>query len=203
MEMRIWQKKLLFLYHLTNLPDSALAKEVLKVQIKNGLPGLYKECSFFLNRFGIVDLTLYSKFQFKKLVKEKIRILNKEKILEQMKRKEYKKIDISVIEKELFNLKPYFKFLSVIDARLRVKIACRMTPTVRMNFQSDPKFTAALWACPGCKDSVSNEVIGCRDTQDHVLICPAYAAFRQGKDLSKDTELVKYFQNIIQHRLTS
>ena len=83
------------------------------------------------------------------------------------------------------------------------RFACRMTPTVRMNFQSDPKFTAALWACPGCKDSVSNEVIGCRDTQDHVLICPAYAAFRQGKDLSKDTELVKYFQNIIQQRLTS
>ena len=29
---------------------------------------------FLLNQFGIFDLTLYSKFQFKKLVKEKIRI---------------------------------------------------------------------------------------------------------------------------------
>ena len=71
-------------------------------------------------------------------VKEKIGISNKVKITAQMKRKDYKKLDISGIEKEPFNLKPYFKCLSVHNARSGIKIACKMTPTIPMNFHSDP-----------------------------------------------------------------
>ena len=72
-----------------------------------------------------------------------------------------------------------------------------MTPTVKMNFQSDKKFANKLWSCDSCVDKMG---IGVRDTQQHVMICPAYNHFRQGKDLSRDKELVEYFRNVIKVR---
>ena len=47
MEFRILQKKLLFLHHLYNLPDTALAREVLAVQSEQGLPGIVDESFLF------------------------------------------------------------------------------------------------------------------------------------------------------------
>ena len=79
MECRILEKKLTFLHHLQNLLESALATEVLEIQTEVGLPSIYKECREFLAQFEIFDLTSYSKQQFKKLVKSKIKELNKNK----------------------------------------------------------------------------------------------------------------------------
>ena len=50
MEYRILQKKLTFLHHIENLPDTALAKEVLSVQVDQGLPGIYNECRQFFSK---------------------------------------------------------------------------------------------------------------------------------------------------------
>ena len=92
MEFRILEKKLNFLHHLENLKNSALAKEVLKIQTEEGLPGIYSECREFLAHFEIFDLKQYSKVQFKKLVRRKIIELNKSKIIEEVKTKDYKKV---------------------------------------------------------------------------------------------------------------
>ena len=91
MELRILQKKVLFLHHLEHLEDGALAKEVLRAQTKLGLPGILVECIDFLARFGLQDLHSFSKMQFKRVVKQKIKILNKERIVELVKKKKYKK----------------------------------------------------------------------------------------------------------------
>ena len=74
-----------------------------------------------------------------------------------------------------------------------------MTPTVKMNFQSDTDYTRDLWSCPGC--SIPGDIMGSRDTQQHVLICCTYEEFRVGKDLTKDKDIVKYFEKVIQKRL--
>ena len=152
MEFRILQRKLIFLHHLTNLPNDALAKEVLDVQIKLGLPGIAQECAEFLSRFGMHDLTLYSKQQFKRLVRVKINELNKSKLLQLIKDKNYKKVNYSEIEKENFEMKSYFKTLNVTDSRIRFKLATQMLPTIKMNFHSDMKFTADCWVCDSCRD---------------------------------------------------
>ena len=60
-----------------------------------------------------------------------------------------------------------------------------MTPTIRMNFQSDAKFTRDLWACPG--RLTENDKVGYRDIQFHVTICSAYA------HQSKTRPRIKYF----------
>ena len=63
----------------------------------------------------------------------KMRELNKAKLLEQVRSRNYKKIDFDKISSNNFEQKPYLSSLSVPDARLRFKIVGFMTPTVRMN----------------------------------------------------------------------
>ena len=77
-----------------------------------------------------------------------------------------------------------------------------MTPAIMMNFPSDQGFANQLWTCPGCRDDqAGGEVVGSRDTQQHVLVCPGYAQLRMDNDLSKDTDLVHYFAQVIKLRL--
>ena len=57
MELRILQKKVLFLHHLEHLEDDTLTKEVLRAQTKLGLLGILVECSDFSARFGLQDWT--------------------------------------------------------------------------------------------------------------------------------------------------
>ena len=197
MEFRILEKKLTFLHHLEHLPDSALAKEVLKIQTEEGLPGIYNECREFLAHFKIFDLKQYSKQQFKKLVRAKIKVMNKNRILEEAKSKNYKKIEFSKLASDNFELKEYLKNFSVEDARLNFKIKSYMTPGVKMNFQSDKLFTRELWACEECRRETK---LGLRDTQEHVLICPAYESLRLDKDLDNDLDLVVYFRSVLQLR---
>ena len=70
-----------------------------------------------------------------------------------------------------------------------------------MNFPSDVKFAHKLWTCSGCSESYSGgEVVGCRDTQQHIMICAGYAQLRHGRDLNKDNNLVEYFSKVIKKR---
>ena len=197
MEFRILEKKLMFLHHLAHLPETSLAREVFTVQTDYGLPGIAQDCREFLARFGLQNLSRFSKSQFKRIVKAKIHELNKCKIIEQVRNRNYKKIDIEKLSKDDFEMKTYLKELKVDDARLRFKIVSHMTPSVQMNFPSDCLFTNTLWACEGCK---SESDVGLRDTQHHILICEAYADYRTGKDFSNDKDLVDYYREVLKHR---
>ena len=131
----------------------------------------------------------------------KVRILEKNKnlLVERAKSQNYAKISILELENNDFKLKSYCKTFNLFDARLRFKIESKMTPTIRMNFQSDSEFTRLLWACPGC--SIPGDVTGARDTQNHVLICDSYAKFREGRNLNVDEDLVSFFKAVINDRM--
>ena len=92
-----------------------------------------------------------------------------------------------------FSLKPYLKSLNVAEARLYFKIQCKMVPTIKMNFQSDVKFTSELWACGSC---LSDQ----RDSQEHVLVCSSYEVYRKDKNLSDEKDLVDYYKSVLIHR---
>ena len=132
--------------------------------------------------------------QFKRIVKAKIKLLNKERLIEMVKGKRYKKLDINNLELDNFNRKPYLSKLTIIDARLRFRIASQMVQTVKMNFQSDRAFKEDLWKCTAC---------GKADSQKHLFSCKGYENFRKDKDLSKDKDLVTYFRSIIQERMNN
>lgn len=78
MKYRILMKKLLFLHHISSLPDSCLAKENYIIQKELHLPGLVKECEAFLIENGIYNIEQYTKIQWKKVVKQIILKLNKD-----------------------------------------------------------------------------------------------------------------------------
>jgi len=120
--------------------------------------------------------------------------------LELAKIKGYKKIDFNSLSDNDFELKAYLKELNVTDARLKFKIVSQMTPGVKMNFQSDKKFAKDLWKCTDCSGS---SVLGRRDTQQHLIICPGYEAFREGRNLDNDSDLISYYKDILQHRMSS
>ena len=195
MKFMILQKKLLFLHHVATLPGSALAKQIYTVQTQLGLPGIAQECQDFLTKFQISQIDLFSKFQWKTFVKKHIRSMNKDDLLHEMKG--YKKLNIEQLQNEEFKRKSYLSSLNIYESRMRFKIKSHMTPSIRMNFQSDVQHTRDMWACPGC---LTGGDIGCRDTQYHVMICPSYADLRQDKDLTKDKDVVHYFQQFIKVR---
>ena len=69
---RILQQKLMFYYHVFHLPDTSLAKKCLNHQIMFSLPGVATECRDILDDWKIGDLKLFTKVQFKKLIKDQI-----------------------------------------------------------------------------------------------------------------------------------
>ena len=190
MKFRIMKKKLLFLHHLKTLPEHSLAAEVFKVQDRLKLPGLAKECEDFLIQFRITNVASYSKLQWKNFVKRQIFQLNKEEIIHRMQT--YKKINYWDFECRSFGPQSYLKSMSEVNARLRFKIWAKMTPTVRMNFRNNRDYKKSGWACPDCQAP---------DTQEHILICSAYALMRENKNLEDDSDLVDYFNLVISHRL--
>ena len=187
MKYRILQAKLLLLHHIATLPGDSLAREMYEVQKDFRFPGLLLECEDFLTDEGVLNLENYTPFQWKNLVKTKIYKFNRSEILEQMK--PLKKISYKEHISEKCQLQPYMTKLNIAETRLKFKLKTRMTPTVRMNFQSDPEFASKLWTCPGCtaqSHKVQEKVEGLRDTQAHILTCAGYAQFREHKDLTDD-----------------
>ena len=75
-----------------------------------------------------------------RIVKSKIRELNKQKLVDLVRIRNYKKINFEQFLSDDCNRKPYIDSLNVQDARLRFKIASFMTPTVKMKFQSEKRF---------------------------------------------------------------
>ena len=126
------------------------------------------------------------------VVKEKIKILNKERVIEMAKQKQYKKVSIETLSADDFIRKSYLSEMNVSDARIRFKVSSHMLQTVKMNFQSDPEYKGDLWSCDDC---------GKIDTQKHLLHCEGYSAFRQDKNLSLDADLVSYVKSVLKHRL--
>jgi hypothetical protein len=129
MTLRIAQKKLLFLHHLSTLEDDSFAKQVYNVQNKLALPGLVQECEEYLVKFGICNTSKYSKAQWKTPIQKSILKLNRETLLDTMKRS-YKKLDNRQFAEETYQLQPYLNSLQTNQARLDFRLRSFMTKTV-------------------------------------------------------------------------
>ena len=103
----------------------------------------------------------------------------------------YKKINFENLTEEKFERQTYITKLNISEARLRFKLKAKMTPTIQMNFPSDSEFAANMWTCTGCVDNtMGDKVVGSRDTQQHVMICPGYAEYRENTNFDDDRQLV-------------
>ena len=161
---RILRNKLLLLHHIATLTENSLARQVYEVQKHLNLPGLLQECKNFLVNAKVTEIGKYTQIEWKRLVKAKIHEMNRDDILNQM-RKPYKKISYEEHVDQKLQLQPYLISLHISDARLCFKLKTGMTPTVRMKFPSDPEFSRKLWTCPGCTEDKPghDQVVGYRD----------------------------------------
>ena len=138
-----------------------------------------------------------------------------------------KKIDYNICVNEKFEMKDYFKKLSVQESRLCFKIHNFLTPTVKLNFKNEKKFKALNWLCEDClteettgsvssssepgrerervtvanSDGTLRHLRGYRDSQQHLTHqCNANEDIRRGKTLTDDKDLVQFFKELIEKR---
>ena len=60
-----------------------------------------------------------------------------------------------------------------------------------MNFKNDPNYRKELYQCNFCQEL---------ETQEHLRVCFGYAHLRDGKDLTKDMDLVTFFKEVLDLR---
>jgi hypothetical protein len=189
MRYRVIQAKLIFLWHLDNLEDGTLAKDILEVQKTQHLPGLVQECLEWINILKLPNVLeeRITKPQWKIIVKKAILKENEDDLRKKiMKMEKLKNVDMV---KGKCERKDYVKNLSVNDARnIFLKNTC-MTRYVKMNYMSEFKYVKELWQCDSCQRNI--------DSMNHVLWCPSYRELRENRNLDDDKDLARYLHDVM------
>ena len=180
-------RKLNFFHHLVNLPSEILAFQIVRLQVRHGLPGLAKECMAMIEDFKLPDISKVkiTPNRWKTLVKKAVTKANEDEL----------KASVSGLKKlqgikdDKCQLKPYFSNLSLYDARVIFSHRTMMMKEVKANYKSDTNNTRSLWKCESCKT--------CVDTNKHVLWCSAYSQLRLDKDLTSDKDLCDYLRKVM------
>ena len=189
MRYRVIQTKLIFLWHLDNLEDGTLAKDILEVQKSQHLPGLVQECLEWINILKLPNVLeqRITKTQWKNLVKKAILKKNEDDLRKKIMKME--KLKNGDMVKEKCERKDYVKSLSVNDARnIFLKNTC-MTRYVKMNYMSDFKYVKELWQCDSCQRNI--------DSMNHVMWCPSYRELRENRNLDDDKDLARDLHDVM------
>ena len=223
MSNRILQHQLLFLWHLANLPEEALAREVYEVQKEKGW-GLFALCQPYLVKWRMEDPSNYSKYQWKREIKSKMKQKNLEETLQWIK--EYKKINYEQCRNEEYRMKEYFNTMKLSDIRMNFRRRYYMIQTIRLNFKGNKKYKSEGYRCPDCfalcqaeSDTASPQNVSsfslvgqdntppsdprqvAEDSQEHVQSsCLGNKDLRDGRDLDKTVELLAFFSDVRKRR---
>ena len=146
-------------------------------------PKNVKICRFGRTVLGTDDI---SKQQCKNHVKKAVRSSFEEEA--KIKIKQLKKLSEGPLVDEDFECRPYLKELTLSEARTNFRFRSKMTD-LAWNYKHDKSYEADLWKCERSQS--------CIETQEHVLVCPAYADLREGKDIQSDKDLVSYMQGVM------
>ena len=140
MRYRVIMNKLIFIWHLDNLEDSALAKQVFEIQKSQYLPGLVQECTEWIRKLNLPNLLKLkiTKPRWKVLVKAAIKKENEDDLRTKMMSLE--KLNRSELMKEKCEVKDYVRQLSAHDARTIFLKRTSMTRYVKMNYMHDIEY---------------------------------------------------------------
>ena len=188
-ENLLMQKKLLFLFHLANLPSDAIARKIYEEQRRLKFEGLVSDCRLYLAELNIREslVTVSSKSEWRSLVRERISLKNRKDILEMCE--EYRKLDYFELKNENFKCKEFFKNMKLLVCRTYFSIRTNMSRHAKPNFASDPEFSKQLWKCDNSNIKQMSYTL-------HVRYCDSYKHLRTGKDFSDHKILIKYFQEV-------
>ena len=105
--------------------------------------------------------------------------------------KSYRKINYNEMKDEEFQLKDFFKSLTLSRARTLFSVKVNMIPAP-MNYMSDPTSISQGWVCKSCND---NLLCG----TSHLSVCRRFQHL-QDIDWGNDLEVANYFNRIIKIR---
>ena len=103
----------------------------------------------FLEELGVTDITVFSKGQWKKMVKDFLHKINAEDVTKMSRSCKYK-VDHSTFHLNSFRMKKYFTELSTENARIKFKLVSHMLP-LAMNHRQQRGFRENGFLCFGCK----------------------------------------------------
>ena len=190
--LRILKMKLLLFHHISCLPTSTLAAQVMTIQQQLSLPGLNLEVKNWLMQHQIINVAHYTKKEWKNLVNGKIHDDNRKFLISWSKK--YKKIDTLSLECEDYKMKDYFYELTLSDSRLKFRERSGCLNTCRVSFPSDRKNLEALYQCYHC----SQLDTGPR----HWVNCEVYSEIiaRKGLNINLDIDMIKLYREIFKMR---
>ena len=109
--------------------------------------------------------------------------------------KQYKKIDYISMACEDYEMKEYFLKLDLKGARIKFRERSKCMQTCMTHFSSDKKYLEAGFQCMSCNEGKIDTLLHWRD-------CVSHSQFRESRNLESDYDLVSFYQDIIQMRLS-
>ena len=188
----ILKEKLMLYHHVANLKENAVARRVQEISQKFHFPGLHLEVSHFLTKHEIIDVNSYSNSEWKKKISQLIADENREFHIENAKR--YKKIDYVTLSCEEAGIKEYFSTLDLYQSRLKFKERAACMTSCKRQFSSLEENLKTSFFCNSC---LSEEQI---DVISHWRRCSSYLPYRMSRNLDDDSQLMSYYQDILNHR---
>ena len=81
-----------------------------------------------------------------------------------------------------------------------------MTPKIAANFHRDARYCEMNYLCVGCSvgrvsEPASENLNQSLDSEDHLVRCFAYSDLRQNLNLNVQSDLLTYFQLVIDRRI--
>ena len=166
--------------------------------VMHNYDGLAKELAPFLEELGVTDIQSYSKYQIKKIAKQKILQKQKTELMTQAQR--YMKISPKLLSQEEFRVHDYLKSLTVSEARFRFRLYSRMTPRVATCWKGERKYREMEYQCIAHREAGEPVTEDNRDTEEHIMHCIFYSDLRSDLSLSSHRGLVQYFRRVICRR---
>ena len=144
----ILKNKLILYHHISNLPEGALSRRILDTQVRLKFRGLHEEVSQFLSRHQVTDIRKFSKIEWKKYVNRKLRIENRDFLIQWSEK--YKKVDSLSLACEEYERKDYFSKLNLAQSRIKFRERSKCMTTCRIDYPSDPGNIKAMFKCFHC-----------------------------------------------------
>ena len=164
----------------------------MKTQEKLEFPSLRNEVHGFLAKFGIPDVTRFSKVGWKRFVKNSIHELNRIQLLDDIK--QYKKLDFFELGSEEYKVKDYFSKLDLESSRMKFRVRSQTVTSCATHYPSDPENIRNMFEC--------REKCTFIDSIFHWENSDCYKDLKMSNPTT-DQELCLFYKRVIQHRMES
>ena len=184
MKQRIWVEKL-NLAQFRRSGSKSLSGKIYIEQLEQGWPGLARDVEEICEEIKVSSINQNDVPKW--MIRQAVTKHHAEEAKEEMGKKLR-----NIKDEEIGKVKDYMGTHCITDCRLQFRIRTNM---VDLKANMKGRYRDGDYSCLGCGDKATVE------DQSHVLRCPAYGDSRQGLDMNKEEDVVKYFKKVMMLRM--